>query len=89
MAEYHRNDLSQSDFALKNGISLSTLQLWLCESRSAEPESCVPASVENAQDRRWIEAGVFETLKTENLSEVAAGSGERVKEFKKRLNILW
>ena len=58
VAKYHRSDLSQSDFALKHGISLSTLQLWLRKSRSTESESGLADSVENAQDRRWIEPGV-------------------------------
>ena len=72
VAKYHRSDLSQSDFAMKHGISLSTLQLWLHKSRSAELESGLADSVENAQDRRWIEAGVLEPLKAETHGEVVA-----------------
>lgn len=70
VAKYHRSDLSQSDFALKHGISLSTLQLWLRESRKTESESGFADSVENAQDRQWIEAGVLEPSKAEELGEV-------------------
>ena len=70
VAKYHRSDLSQSDFALKHGISLSTLQLWLRKSRSAESESGLADSIESAQDRRWIEAGVLEPLKAETHGEV-------------------